>query len=221
MLTNTTQACIFDMDGVLLDSERFLRDIIISVSEDLGYTISDEVYLACVGTNEHDTRRILEERVSPDFPHEEVGRRVSDQVRSRLASTGWPLKPGIMEALESITSIGIRLCVATSTARPLAEERLQSANIKHYFEHISGGDEVERGKPAPDIFLLAASRLKLPPTSCTVIEDSEYGAQGALEAGMRCIMIPDLKTPPDWLRPQLHGIFDDIQSAAKHIVRVP
>lgn len=211
------QACIFDMDGVLLDSERFLRDIVISVSEELGYTINDEVYLACVGRNERDVRTILEERVSPNFPHDEVLQQVNARVEALLASDGWPLKPGVVEALQRIVDKDLRLCVATSTAQLLAHERLLSANIRHFFEHISGGDEVPRGKPAPDIFLLAASRLKLPPVNCVVIEDSEYGAQGAIAAGMQCVMVPDLKTPPEWIRPQLRGVFNDLASATSHI----
>ena len=109
------------------------------------------------------------------------------------------------------------MCVATSTAQSSADSRLTSAKIRNYFEHISGGDEVSRGKPAPDIFLLAASRLNLSPEECVVIEDSEYGAQAALEAGMQCLMVPDLKTPPDWIRPLLAGVFDDLVSAADHI----
>jgi len=208
------------MDGVLLDSERLLRDIVLAVSQGFGHTIPDDVYLACVGRNERDTRRILEERVSPHFPHDDVVRLVNERVTALLATNGWPLKPGVVEALEQIVAKGLRLCVATSTAQTLAHGRLVSADIRHYFEHISGGDEVERGKPAPDIFLLAASRLKLPPAACVVIEDSEYGAQAALEAGMQCVMVPDLKTPPDWIRPKLRGVFDDLVGATQHITKV-
>jgi HAD superfamily hydrolase (TIGR01509 family) len=220
MQMTRVQACIFDMDGVLLDSERLLRDIVLSVSHEFGHTIPNDVYLACVGRNERDTRRILEERVSPVFPHEDIVRIVNERVTALLTSDGWPLKPGVVAALEQIVAKGLRLCVATSTALPLAHGRLVSADIRHYFEHISGGDEVARGKPAPDIFLLAASRLKLPPANCVVIEDSEYGAQGALEAGMQCMMVPDLKTPPDWIRPKLCGVFDDLISATEHITKV-
>ncbi|MFN4895545.1 MAG: HAD family hydrolase [Pseudomonadota bacterium] len=213
------QACIFDMDGVLLDSERFQRDLVISASQELGYDIPNDVYLACVGRNERDTRQIFEERISSTFPHQVVSERVDARIAALIANDGWPLKPGVVGVLENLKAKGLRLCVATSTAKPRAQDRLVSAKIRHFFEHISGGDEVSNGKPAPDLFLLAAGRLKLAPSDCLVIEDSEYGAQAALAAGMGCVMVPDLKTPPDWIRPKLEGVFENLVSAASYILQ--
>jgi HAD superfamily hydrolase (TIGR01509 family) len=211
------QACIFDMDGLLIDSERPLRDVYQAVAEQLGFPITNDIYLLCVGRNEPDTRAIIKEHVSRDFPFEQIAELARARLSTLLADTGWPLKPGATVALERVIEIGLRRCVATSTARALAENRLVSAKIRHYFESITCGDEVTRGKPAPDIFLLAAKRLELPPERCIVLEDSEYGARAALEAGMRCVMVPDLKTPPESLRPQIDGIFDDLVGAVTYI----
>jgi beta-phosphoglucomutase-like phosphatase (HAD superfamily) len=215
---NELGAVIFDMDGVLLDSERLIRSVVMRISAELGHPIPDDVYLACVGRNARDTRRLLEEHISPAYPHVEVERRVDVEIASFLGDAGWPLRPSVMPALEKLVSRGVRRCVATSTARTRAQGRLQSANILHFFEHVSGGDEVSRGKPAPDLFLLAAERLAVPPAACVVIEDSEYGAQAALDAGMRCVMVPDLKTPPDAIRKRIHGVFDDILLAVQSVV---
>jgi HAD superfamily hydrolase (TIGR01509 family) len=205
------------MDGVLIDSEGLIRDLFIAAGAQLGYSISNEVYLMCVGRNTRDSRSIIEDHVCRDFPHEQVREIVDAQLSSRLSKTGWPLKAGVAESLNHIVTSGLRSCVATSTARTRAEQRLESAKIRHYFESITCGDEVPRGKPAPDIFLLAAKRLELPPERCIVIEDSEYGARAALEAGMRCVMVPDLKIPPDSLRPQIDGIFDNLAGAVRYI----
>jgi beta-phosphoglucomutase-like phosphatase (HAD superfamily) len=211
------QACIFDMDGVLIDSEGLIRDLFIAAGAQLGYSISNEVYLMCVGRNRQDSEEIIKEHVSHDFPHDQARAIVDAKLSSLLSSTGWPLKAGVAESLNQIVTWGLRRCVATSTARHLAEQRLESAKIRHYFESITCGDEVTRGKPAPDIFILAAKRLELLPEQCIVLEDSEYGARAALEAGMRCVMVPDLKTPPESLRQQLDGIFDDLAGAVRYI----
>jgi len=211
-------AVIFDMDGVLLDSERLIRSQILRISAELGYQIADDVYLACVGRNARDVQQLFEEHVDPAYPYAEVFRRVDAALAHLLGDAGWPLRPSVLPALEMLVSHGVRRCVATSTARTRAQQRLQSARLLHFFEHVSGGDEVSRGKPAPDLFLLAAERLGVPPAACVVIEDSEYGAQGALEAGMRCVMVPDLKTPTDSIRKRVHGVFDDILLAVQSVI---
>jgi beta-phosphoglucomutase-like phosphatase (HAD superfamily) len=92
-------------------------------------------------------------------------------------------------------------------------------NLARYFEHISSGDEVSKGKPDPELFLLAASRLAVDPKDCVVIEDSEYGAQAALSAGMSCLIVPDLKIPPEWLIPKVSGVFAGMDEAIDWILR--
>lgn len=211
-------AIIFDMDGVLLDSERIIRDVVCCVSSELGYPIPDDIYLMCVGRNARDVRQLLDECISPHFPHEEVYERADVDLQKIVSKGGWPLRPQVRAALDQLSARGIRRCVATSTARIRAHDRLRSADILHYFEHVSGGDEVSRGKPAPDIFLLAAERLAIAPCNCVVIEDSEYGAQAALEAGMRCVMVPDLKTPPETIRNRVDGVFGDILMAVESVL---
>jgi HAD superfamily hydrolase (TIGR01509 family) len=211
------KACIFDMDGVLLDSERIIRDIFTQVSTESGFVVSPEVYLKCVGRNSRDTRDIMSEHLGSDFPYEEIKLKVRDLISKQITISGWPLKPGVIDGLDALRENQIRCCVATSTEQNEARKRLQK--LLHYFEHISSGDEVSKGKPDPELFLLAASRLAVDPKDCVVIEDSEYGAQAALSAGMSCLIVPDLKIPPEWLIPKVSGVFAGMDGALDWILR--
>lgn len=211
------KACIFDMDGVLLDSERIIRDVFTRVSTEFGFVVSSEVYLKCVGRNSRDTRAIMSEHLGSDFPYEEIKLKLRDLISKQITTSGWPLKPGVIEGLEDLRKNQIRCCVATSTEQNEARKRLQ--NLVRYFEHISSGDEVSKGKPDPELFLLAASRLAIDPKHCVVIEDSEYGAQAALSAGMSCLIVPDLKIPPEWLIPKVSGVFAGMDEAIDWILR--
>jgi HAD superfamily hydrolase (TIGR01509 family) len=211
------KACIFDMDGVLLDSERIIRDVFTQVSTESGFVVSPEVYLKCVGRNSRDTRDIMSEHLGSDFPYEEIELKVRDLISKQITTSGWPLKPGVIDGLDALRENQIRCCVATSTEQNEARKRLQK--LVHYFEHISSGDEVSKGKPDPELFLLAASRLAVDPKDCVVIEDSEYGAQAALSAGMSCLIVPDLKIPPEWLIPKVSGVFAGMDGALDWILR--
>jgi len=210
------KACIFDMDGVLLDSERIVRDVFTRVCAEFGFVVSPEVYLKCIGRNSRDTRAIMSEHLGTEFPYEEIKLKVRNLISKQITISGWPLKPGVIESLENLRKNGIRCCVATSTEQNEARNRLRE--LMGYFEHISSGDEVSRGKPDPELFLLAASRLAIAPEDCVVIEDSEYGAQGALGAGMKVVIVPDLKTPPDWLVPKASGVFSSVDLAVRWVV---
>lgn len=187
---------IFDMDGLLLDSERPIRDAWEAVLTGMGLVYDHGLYLSAVGRNLADTRVLLAQGHGPGFDFDEA----LAQVRLRLADTverGFAVKPGVRELLAELSGRGIRSAVASSTALERIGQRLEKAGLSDYFEHLAGGDEVRRGKPEPDIFLLAAARLGVPPETCLVFEDSSYGAQGALAAGMGVILVPDLKPPTE------------------------
>jgi len=185
---------IFDMDGLLLDSERPIREAWEAVLAGMGLVYDHALYLSAVGRNLADTRQLLSQGHGPGFDFDAA----LAQVRLRLADTverGFEVKPGVRELLDALAGRGIRRAVASSTGLERIAQRLQKAGLSAYFESLAGGDEVRRGKPEPDIFLLAAARLGVEPSSCLVFEDSSYGAQGALAAGMGVILVPDLKQP--------------------------
>lgn len=201
------QAIIFDMDGVILDSERIICDAWKSSALECGHPIEHTGYLRAVGRNGRDAQAILIEELGADFPFERVGKSAHAKVTAQVGQNGWPLKPGITRLFEMLAAVRMPLAVATSTRVREAEARLVSAGVRQYFRSVSGGDEVAHGKPAPDIFLLAAQRLGVPPRDCIVIEDSMYGVHGAHAAGMRAVLIPDLKQPDAAERDSVFQIF--------------
>jgi HAD superfamily hydrolase (TIGR01509 family) len=171
---------IFDMDGLLLDSERPTRDAWESVLVGMGLVYDHSLYLSAVGRNLADTRVLLTQGHGEGFDFDEALTQVRQRLADTVGHTGYAVKPGAQRLLDGLSSRGIRRAVASSTAINHIGSRLQRAGLLDYFETLAGGDEVQRGKPEPDIFLLAASRLGVAPHTCLVFEDSSYGAQGGL-----------------------------------------
>ncbi|NBD34903.1 MAG: HAD-IA family hydrolase [Chloroflexi bacterium] len=193
--TPTCQAVIFDMDGLLLDTEPISKRAWLRALEAWDATLTDEVYLQLVGRTVADTVRILSETLGPDLPIPAVRTQKDTLFEEIIADEGIPLKPGAVALLDYLERAGYPKAVASSTPKAGVLQRLSMTGLRERFSVIVGGDEVRRGKPSPDIFLAAAERLGVAPEGCWVLEDSEYGIAAAHAAGMTPIMIPDLKPP--------------------------
>ena len=213
MQPNAVKAVVFDMDGVILDSQGLALKAWARAVADLGYSLTEELNLEMVGRNVPDSNAILRRALGPEFPVE-AARRAAREVFAELTpATGVPLKPGVEPLLDLLESKGLRKAVATSTPRPACVRHLQHWKLLDRFSAIVCGDEVPSGKPAPDIFLRAAQLLNVQPADCVVIEDSFAGIRAAHAAGMIPIMVPDLKQPDDEIRalayrvvPNLDGV---------------
>jgi HAD superfamily hydrolase (TIGR01509 family) len=204
------RAVIFDMDGLMLDTERIAMITCRRAAEDFGYVIADEIYLQVIGRTVEDTRRIFCGALGADFPFNEIRSRRLDYTEEYIHRYGLPKKPGLLEVLELLQGCSVPKAVATSTRREEACDRLRTAELFHCFDAIVGGDEVVHGKPAPDLFLLAADRLKTTPTECIVLEDSEAGIRAAQAAGMTPILVPDLKAPSDEVKALAYRIYPSL-----------
>lgn len=208
---------IFDMDGLMLDTEPLYRIVWKRAAAACGYTITDEFYRRLVGRGRTVAERILSEAFGPGFPMEKF-RQLSreDEVR---AFTFDPVatKPGLEELLALVEARGWPKAVATSTERGLALPLLKRMGLLDRFVAVATGDEVTRGKPHPDLFLLAAERLGFAPGACLALEDSEAGVMAAASAAMPVYMVPDLVQPSEEVARAATGIFESLHDVKKEL----
>ena len=211
------QAIIFDMDGLMLDSQRIATETWKKAVTSFGYCLTDEINLSLIGRTMPDTNEILQSAFGSDFPVNEV-RLLAEKAFSDLTKdSGIPVKKGLRELLDFLEQRHLKTAVATSTARYYCLHNLQRSDLADRFKVIVCGDEVARGKPAPDLFLRASELLDVVPESCVVLEDSYAGVRAAYNAKMIPIMVPDLKEADDEMRALAHAVVSDLD-AAKDVI---
>jgi HAD superfamily hydrolase (TIGR01509 family) len=194
------KAAIFDMDGTMFDTEALYARGMAQAGAEFGYDIHHGIYLGTIGLPEIGWKTHLRNTFGPDFPLDAIASRTLDNVHAELERDGLPIKPGLIELLDQLDAWGVPYAIASSSKRKTIQRNLGLANMAARFPIVVGGEEVQHGKPAPDIFLEAAHRLNVAPVNCVVLEDSEAGIRGAHAAGMIAVMIPDLKPPSDEMR---------------------
>jgi HAD superfamily hydrolase (TIGR01509 family) len=215
------RAVVFDMDGLMLDTERLaLRCWTIAI-ERLGLEFDTALMPAMIGRNSRDSRALVLERHGHDFPIDRLMQASQETYDAMVERDGVALKPGLVGLLDWLEAKRIPRVVATSTRRARAEAKLAQANLLVRFAALVGGDEVERGKPAPDIFLLAATRVGVTPAECLVLEDSEPGVKGALAAGMIPIMVPDVLAPSTELLARDPLVLPSLAAVQSHLAALP
>lgn len=202
---------IFDMDGVIFDTERFYMDCCIPAAEKFGMEDIEAACLECIGLTGPETeKRLLNRYGDPELLkrfHKEAFR----LFRSRYEAAGaLPLKQGARELLAWLDANGFVVGLASSTRTDIVLRELKDAGLDQYFRVIVGGDMTKRSKPAPDIFLLAAEKLGVPASECFVIEDSFNGIRAAHSAGMTPLMVPDLLQPDEEIRGLAYRVFDSL-----------
>ena len=185
-------AVILDMDGLLVDTEQLIHRMWAKAAADYGFTIPEAVYLTLVGTTRESTKLRLQAAMGADFPYDDICSKRDRYYEAHLEQFGIPVKQGAVELLEALNDAAVPCVLATSTRRTAALRCLEKTGLHVYFSEIACGDEVERGKPAPDIFVLAANKAGAAPACCLVLEDSPAGIRAAFAAGMKCIMVPDI-----------------------------
>jgi HAD superfamily hydrolase (TIGR01509 family) len=193
----TVKGIIFDLDGTVLDTESVTFAVWPEISRKRGYPASEELAGRLVGVNEATERAILCNEFGAAYPYDEIRDEVEALFREKAERDGIALKKGFGELLLRIKKLALPYALATSTNRANVGWKLARAGLSGIFPLIVCGDEVENGKPAPDIFLEAARLMNRNPEDCIGIEDSPAGLQGLCSAGIRSVFIKDLVTPPE------------------------
>jgi HAD superfamily hydrolase (TIGR01509 family) len=204
-------AVIFDMDGLMLDSERAILDCFREAAAEQGADIEPEWWLGMTGRGDAVCRALLTDRVGTTATSELLGRGHARYVA--MAEAGLPHRPGVVALLDLLSLHAMPRAVATSTRAPLAQRKLEAAELLGYFDVVCTSSDVAHPKPAPDVYLLAAERLGVPPAQCLVLEDSPTGVRAALAAGMTVVQVPDLLAPDDDVRALGHRIVGSLEDA--------
>ena len=183
------KAVLFDMDGVLIDSELIRLELLQGIFKSMNIIMSDEEYIKFIGTSSHFMWGTIKDKYSLDYTLEELIKKDRTKYFNYLSSSEMKISPitGIPELLKALYENNIKMAVASSSPIAVIELIIESFKFKNYFNELVTGDYVERSKPEPDIFLYAADKLGVLPEECIVIEDSCNGVKAAKKAGMKCI----------------------------------
>ena len=208
---------IFDMDGVLFDSERVYQESWHEIADGMGVTLGDGWIEAISGTNGEVMCRAIEQ-----FYHVPDGTEIMNAckrlVREKLSRHA-PVKAGVREILDFFRDKGLRVAVASSSTRAQILSNLRLSGLGP-FDAIVSGEEVSVGKPDPEIFLRAAAALRCPPNECLVFEDSKSGVRAGHAAGCDTVMVPDLIAPSPDIVPLCFRIYDDMNAALAELRRM-
>ena len=203
-------AIVFDMDGLLLDTERIVLDGFLHACRTHGLPPDPDAYHRCIGTTVERTRELLIEGYGPDFPYDTIVASWNGYCDERLARRPPPLKPGAREVLETVRRLAIPCALATSTWDPEASDRLASVGLDRFFAAKVTGDRVAKGKPDPEPYRTATDLLGVDPTRAWALEDSAHGVRSALGAGLRVFQIPDLVAPDSATLALGHTVLDSL-----------
>ena len=214
-------AVIFDMDGLMLDTEPLAARAWGEAAAGLGVGFDLALAQAMIGRNFSDCSAMLRAHYAAPYPVDALLARWHAAYDAIVEREGLALKPGVHELLDWLEANAIPRAVATSTRRERAVSKLARTALLPRFHEIVGGDEVALGKPAPDIYVEAARRLGANAPSCLVLEDSEPGVRAALAAGMLPIMVPDLHPPSRDLAALELIVLPTLHDVLRHLASLP
>lgn len=206
------KALIFDLDGLLLDTETLARDTFVKACHQVGWYQTDiKIYMKCIGHHGKAIERILKEGFGQDFPWERIKPIFQAIYHNHIEHHPVEIKAGAVNLLEYALEQHLPCGVATSSHRNTAELKLTQTNLNPFFQVLVSADEVDEGKPHPQPYLLASECLGEKPASCWAMEDSATGVQAAVAAGCCVFQVPDLIPPSIQLRALGHQIVDSLE----------
>lgn len=200
-ITEPIEGVIFDMDGLLVNSEKLYWDANIVAAKEANLDIPDDSYLKLVGSSVKEMEEFYHRHFKTKADRDKFIKRTDELVRKWTDEGKLKLQPGVRQALQLFKKKQIKLAIASSNYDEVVAHNLDVLKIKDYFDFYLSYKDVEAGKikakPAPDIYLLAAKKMQLPANNLLVFEDSSTGVAAASAAGLKCVMVPDLKPATD------------------------
>ena len=201
---------IFDMDGLIFDTERLSFNAWRDICAEIGYEMDRAFYCTLIGRNLKGFGKLMIEKFGEDFPLESLYEKKIKHQMKAIEKDGIPLKRGLHELLNYLKENGYKVAVATSTSRDRAEYLLKLGGVLEKADYVICGDEVVNSKPDPEIFLKAAEKLGVEPKECMVLEDSGAGIEAAYSAGMLGVNIPDMKEPDENMKSKSYRICESL-----------
>lgn len=209
-MAQTIKGVIFDMDGLMLDTEKLLTRFWCEAAAFYGFDMQKQHVLGIRSLAAKYAQPHLQSIFGKDFDYYAVRAKRIELMNAYIAQNGIEKKQGLDELLESLSQRGLKLAVATATDRRRTDMYLTKAGVLHYFDELVTGDTISNGKPKPDIYIAAAKALGLPCENCLALEDSPNGIRSAYDAGCKPVMIPDLSLPDEQTKPLLYGCFGSL-----------
>lgn len=210
MANSGFEAVVFDMDGVIFDSERATMECWIELANKYGIKDIETPYYKCTGVTEQRTRKIMLEAYGDDFPYDEYAKEASKMYHEKYDGGRLPIKSGVFELLDYLKKEKKKIALASSTRRQTVENQLRDAKLLDYFDELVTGDMVTKSKPDPEIFLLACEKLSVEPANAYAIEDSYNGIRSAFSGGLKPIMVPDLLPSNDEMKEKSEIVLDSL-----------
>ena len=214
------KAVIFDMDGVILDSETLVFYCWKVVADKYGVKGIEDACTECLGINSVETKKRFLKRYGSDFPYDEYKSEMSAMFHKKAAEGELDLKEGVKELLTFLKENGFKIALATSTREVVARQELKQAGILSYFDALVCGDMIEKSKPEPDIYLAAAKTVGVEPKECYAIEDSYNGIRSAYSAGTDAIMVIDRLLPNEEMEKKCCYICSSLLEVKKYIINI-
>lgn len=211
------KGAVFDMDGLMFDTERLVFEIWREMTSELGLDFTLDVFKQTIGLRRDESEKLYKSFFGDDFDYSSLKLKSRKMFMERINRDGVPMKKGLIPLLDYLKSNKIKLAVATSTSAQTAHKVIRLSGVYDYFDSFVCGEDVSNGKPAPDVFLKAGEKIGIKPEDCVAFEDSINGIKSAYSAGMKTVMVPDLLQPTDEIMPMINCMCKSLDEAIAYI----